>query len=324
MNKIAVSAALAVVIPGLIALGLIVSDRPVADLRIEGQGLDFNTLAGGDLPDLQPYAARDGATLGFRRWDSGVEGAPLVVAVHGSGWHGAQYAAMGAGLASEGFDVLAPDLRGHGPAPQRRGDIDHIGQLEEDLADLIAAQAGPGQQVTLLGHSSGGGLVLRFAGGVGGALIDNAVLLAPFVQHDAPTTQPDSGGWARVLLRRIIGLTMLNSVRITALNHLPVLQFRFPASVLDGPQGHTATQSYSFRLMTGFNPHRDWQADVAALPPFLLVAGRQDEAFIAEAYEPTFSPLTDRGHYVLTEASHLSVVDDPETWRLISRFLRGE
>lgn len=320
--KLALSAALTVAIPGAIALGLIVSDRPVEGLRAEGGGLDFSVLHGGDLPVLQPYTARDGAELGYRRWDSGQEGAPLIIAVHGSGWHGAQFAALGAGLAAQGFDVVAPDLRGHGPAPARRGDVDYIGQFEDDLADLIAHEARPGQRVAMLGHSSGGGLVIRFAGGAHGGLIERAMLLAPFVQYDAPTARPDSGGWARVMTRRVIGLTMLNAVGIRALNHLPVIQFRFPASVLEGPQGQTATRAYSFRLNASFAPRRDWRADIAALPRFLLLAGRDDEAFRAEAYEPTFRAVTDRGSYALTGATHLSVVDDPETLTRVAAFLR--
>ena len=298
--------------------------RVQVHLRAAGEGLDFSVLSGAALPALQSYTARDGGALGFRRWDSGRAEAPLVVAVHGSGWHGAQFARLGAGLAAAGFDVIAPDLRGHGPNPERRGDIDYIGQLEDDLADLIGAEAEPGQPVTMLGHSSGGGLVIRFAGGAHGGLIDRAVLLAPFVQYDAPTARPNSGGWARVLTRRVIGLVMLNTVRITALNHLPVIQFRFPDAVLDGPQGQSATRAYSFRLNTSFAPRRNWQADVASLPDFLLLAGREDEAFRAEAYEPTFAPLTDRGQYALTGATHLSLVDDPETLRRVTGFLRAE
>ncbi|WP_334192489.1 alpha/beta fold hydrolase [Pararhodobacter sp.] len=323
LSKIAISAALSLAISGGIALGLIASDRPVEDLRAEGGGLDFSALSGSALPDLQRYRARDGAELGYRRWDAAREDAMLVVAVHGSGWHGAQFARLGAGLAAAGFDVVAPDLRGHGPAPARRGDIDYIGQFEADLADLIADQARPGQRVAMLGHSSGGGLVIRFAGGDQGALIERAVLLAPFVQYDAPTARPESGGWARVMTRRIIGLTMLNAVGIRVLNHLPVIQFRFPDSVLDGPQGATATRAYSFRLNTSYAPRRDWRAEIAALPPFLLLAGRADEAFLAEAYEPTFSAVTDRGQYALTGASHLSVVDDPETLARVAAFLNG-
>ncbi|GAB4268752.1 MAG: alpha/beta hydrolase [Pararhodobacter sp.] len=324
LSKVALSAGIGVLITGAVALGLIASDRPLPDLR--GEGLDFSVLpGGGGATPLRRYTARDGAALGYRRWDSGAEAAPLLVAVHGSGWHGAQFEGLGATLAGAGLaDVVAPDLRGHGPAPARRGDIDYIGQFEDDLADLIAQVARPGQRVVMLGHSSGGGLVIRFAGGAHGAMLDGAVLLAPYVQYDAPTARPDSGGWARVLTRRVIGLSMLNAVHIRTLNHLPVIQFRFPDAVLDGPMGHTATRAYSYRLNTGYAPRRDWGADIAALPPFLLVVGDHDEAFVAEAYEPTFRAHSDLGHYAMVPSGHLDVVDHPDTAALLAEFLRAD
>ncbi|KPQ06486.1 MAG: Lysophospholipase [Rhodobacteraceae bacterium HLUCCA12] len=312
-----------------VALGLIASDRPVADPRAaSGEGLAFaGVLADGptDIPLAPPHRAvmGDGTELGYRRWDSDDAGAPLVVALHGSGWHGAQFAALGPALAQAGAaDVVAPDLRGHGLDPVRRGDIDHVAQLEDDLADLIDQVRAPGQRVVMLGHSSGGGLVMRFAGGRHGDRLDAAILLAPYLQHDAPTARDTSGGWTRVLTRRIIGLTMLNAIGLTQLNHLTALQFRFPDAVLDGPWAETVTRAYSYRMMTGFNPRRDWGADVAALPDFLLVAGAEDEAFVAQAYEPALSAHSTRGQYrLLPGVGHLDAVDDEGTRAAIAAFL---
>jgi alpha-beta hydrolase superfamily lysophospholipase len=323
LAKIILSAAIGIGGTLVAALALIASDRPAALVVNAAGGLDFTRLPAGGAPTpLRSYTARDGTSLGYRRWDSAGPGAPLVVAVHGSGWHGAQFQALGAALAGQGLaDVVAPDLRGHGPDPARRGDIDHIGQFEQDLADLIAATAKPGQKVVMLGHSSGGGLVLRHAGAGLGQPLDGAILLAPFLQYDAPTTRPNSGGWARVMTRRIIGLSILNTFRITALNGLTVTQFHFPAAVLDGPLGATATTAYSYRLMTGYAPHRDWHGDVAALPPFLLVAGDADEAFRADLYQPTLAPLNPQGTYWMVPSGHLDVVDHPETMAAITAYL---
>jgi pimeloyl-ACP methyl ester carboxylesterase len=148
------------------------------------------------------------------------------------------------------------------------------------------------------------------------------VLLAPFVQHDAPTARPDAGGWARVLTRRVIGLAILNAVGVRALNHLPVIQFRFPASVLDGPLGGTATRAYSYRLNTGFAPRRDWGRDVAALPPYLLVAGARDEAFVADAYASALAPHNPGGTFVVLDGvGHLGVVDAPATFDALRGYL---
>ena len=290
---------------------------------VAGQGLDFAAVMGGaDWPPGETVTMRDGATLPVRRFGTG---GPLVILLHGSGWHGRQFARFAPALAKAAeAEVLVPDLRGHGAAPLRRGDIDHIGQLEEDVADLIAAFGSPGRKVVLLGHSSGGGLVVRFAGGAYGGEIDGAVLLAPFLQHDAPTTRPGSGGWAQPLVRRIVGLSMLNAAGIKALNHLPVIRFAFPRAVLDGPLGATATPAYSYRLNVSYAPRRDWRADAGALPRFLLVAGTADQAFRAEAYRPTLEPVTAHGEYVLLDGvGHLELVDAPGTLAAVAGFLDG-
>lgn len=307
-----------------IALGLILSQRPE---KLSGEGgLDFSMLTGGEAGEPAPllsYAARDGAELSYRSYPSGRDGAPLLVFVHGSGWHSLGYDGLARAIAGSGAaDVVLPDLRGHGENPVRRGDIDYIGQFEDDLADLIEIVRKPGQNLVIGGHSSGGGLAIRFAGGQYGGMADAAVLLAPYLHYSAPTVRPNSGGWAHPLTRRIIGLAMLNNVGITALNGLPAIQFAFPQSVLDGPLGHTATAAYSFRLNTSYAPRGDYKADIAALPPFLLIAGSDDEAFVASEYEPVMSAANPDGRYAIIDGlSHLGVIDAPQTAETVRRFL---
>lgn len=321
IRTLALGAALGLAIPGAVAAGLILSQRPGGPVA-EG-GLDFTRLSGGAEPlPLRPVTMRDGAALQVRHVP-GPEGAPLLVLVHGSGWHGGQFDGLAAALRGRA-SLLVPDLRGHGAEPVRRGDVDYIGQLEDDLADLIAAFRAPGQKVVMAGHSSGGGLVVRFAGGPHGGLLDAAVLMAPFLQHDAPVTRPNSGGWARPLVRRIIGLSLLNAVGIRALNHLPVIEFAMPRAVLAGPQGHLATCCYSYRLNTSYAPRRSYLRDVAALPPFVLIAGRADEAFVAEGYAPLMSGASAAGRYILLDGvGHLDVVDAPATAAAIEEVLHG-
>jgi alpha-beta hydrolase superfamily lysophospholipase len=287
------------------------------------EGLDFDAalhMQAEPLP-TQTQVMRDGYPLVLRHLD-GPEGGPLVVMIHGSAWNGMQLESLGTKIA-EHADVLIPDLRGHGAAPGRRGDVDYIGQLEDDLADLITARARPGQEVILLGYSLGGGLVIRFAGGPHGAMMDRAVLMAPFLQHDAPTTREDSGGWALPNIKRIIGLTILDGYGIRAFNDYPVLRFAMPNAVLEGRYGHMATPEYSFRLNASYAPRRDWKTDITHLPPFLLIAGAKDEAFHSEAYEPTMTPLNANGTYRLVpDKTHLEIPDAEETAEAVVRFVR--
>lgn len=282
--------------------------------------LDFDTLRQATPIAMQSVKMRDGYDLPVRSL-SGPQGAPLIVMIHGSAWHGMQFEGLAASLPA---DIVIPDLRGHGVAPLRRGDVDYIGQFEDDIADLIQSRAKAGQKVILLGHSSGGGLVIRFAGGAHRDLIDAAILLAPMIHHSAPTMRRNSGDWTTVLLRRVIGLSVLNRFGITLANHLPVIRFAMPQAVLDGPLGATATTEYSYRLNTSFAPRDDYGKDIAALPPFLLLVGADDAAFVAESYAPLMQPLTDKGQYqIIPDAGHLSLVDHPQTAQAITQWVQN-
>jgi len=301
-----------------IALLLILSQRPHPFQQ--DKGLDFNRIETGANPMLPlHYLARDGVSLAYRHY--GGTG-PLVVVVHGSGAFGAAYDGLARDIAEMGAEVLLPDLRGHGPNPDPRGDLAYIGQLEDDLQDLILQHRKSGQELVLLGHSSGGGLVVRFAGGDYGKSLDKAVLLAPFLKYNAPTTRNASGGWARVLTRRVIGLSMLNIAGITALNHLVMIQFNFPDAIHNGPYRNQLTEAYSFALNTSYAPRLDYLKDIAALPDFALIVGDRDEAFFAEKYAPLMREVTDKGRYfVLAGVNHLGISYDPQAKEIIEKFL---
>lgn len=322
--KIVTFAIISILIYFAIALILILSQWPGKMPRVES--LDFSQQV--DQPDQpnmvrETYTARDGAELAVLHLKSDRENAPLLILLHGSSWHGQQFDRIAQNLVSVA-DILVPDLRGHGTNPQQRGDVAYLGQYDDDLADLIKTYASEGQKIVLGGHSSGGGLVVRFAGGPHGDMIDAAIMMAPFLKYNAPTTRPNSGGWARPLPRRLIGLSMLNNARIRALNHLIVIQFSMPQQVLDGPLGHTVTLAYSHRLNQSFAPRGDYQRDIVALPKFMLIAGTKDEAFFADQYQPLMQEITDNGSYHLVDGvTHLDIVNAPQTQHLITEFLKG-
>ncbi len=273
---------------------------------------------------LSRYTARDDISLGVRYLPGETEEAPLVIILHGSGWHGGAYTGIAHYLADKGdFEILVPDLRGHGPEPLTRGDVAYIGQFEDDLADLIKIHRKPDQKVVMIGHSSGGGLVIRFAGGQYGSMLDKAILMAPFLKYNAPTVRENSGGWVTALTRRLIGLSMLNSIGITAFNDRTVLQFNFPRSVLEGSEGKTATRQYSYRLNTSFAPRDAYLEDIAELPEFLLIAGTEDDAFYAEEFEPVMASANGKGQYlILPGVDHLGLINNKEAMRAIFSYLQ--
>ena len=88
-----------------------------------------------DLPPLERYPARDGEELAYRIYNSTAE--RILIFIHGSSYHGGGYHALAAHLSSKGAaKVVLPNLRGHYMSGRRRGDVDYIGQLEDDLVDL--------------------------------------------------------------------------------------------------------------------------------------------------------------------------------------------
>ena len=317
---------------------LITTDRPTSIVNAE-EPIAFEALIGADydeMPDRQLYTARDGVELSYRLYERvhfpanaafpGKSQTPILILLHGSGWHSMQFVPLANALSAAGAaHIVTPDLRGHGFNPQTRGDVAYIGQLEDDLADLIAILEPqfPGAPIIVGGHSSGGGLAVRFAGGKHGALADGYLLLAPFLKYNAPTTRLNSGGWAMPNSRRIAGLTMLNNLGFHGLDGLTVIQFAMPQSVLAGPLGDSATTAYSHRLNSSFAPRRRYGRDLTAMTqPFLLVAGLDDEAFIAGQYEPTISQYTSSGSYVLLPGTgHIDLLTSPELAPIVAGWI---
>lgn len=178
-----------------------------------------------ELPPMHTFAARDGKHIAYRRYPS--QSDTVLILVHGSGWHSQYFLPLAEFISSEGLaQVYTPDLRGHGPTPERRGDVDYIDQLEDDLADLMVniRQDHPNAMLIVGGHSSGGGLAIRFAGSRYGQQADAYVLLAPFLKYNAPTIRPNSGGWAHAYTGRIAGLTMLNMMGIHWFDYLTAIE----------------------------------------------------------------------------------------------------
>ncbi len=272
------------------------------------------------LPKTEEFQARDGTTLAYRHYAS--QSNTVMILLHGSGWHGRYFLPLAHYLSSRGLArVYTPDLRGHGEKPVRRGDIDYMGQLEDDLADLIDViqHKAPHARLIIGGHSSGGGLAVRFAGGRYGKKAHGYVLLSPFLKYNAPTMRANSGGWARPYVPRIIGLSMLNNVGIHWFDYLPAIAFNMPREFRDG----TETLVYSHRLNTGYAP-RNYMTDLGAITqPLLVVVGTGDEAFIAQAFEPTISKYTRVQVELLKGVSHMGVVVGPEVRPVLKNWLEG-
>ncbi len=273
-----------------------------------------------NLPELKNFKARDGTPLAYRQYSSDSD--KILILLHGAGWHSRYFLPLARFISSEGLaQVYTPDLRGHGLTPKRRGDVNYIDQLEDDLADLIAMiqKDNPSSMLIIGGHSSGGGLAIRFAGSQYGQKAYAYMLMSPFLKYNAPTTRINSGGFAMPYTGRIIGLAMLNSAGIHWFNYLTVIKFNMPERARDG----TETLSYSYRLNSAYAPH-DYEKDLSAISqPLLVVAGTKDEAMIYCQYEPVISQYTKVQVKLLQGVTHMGLVVGPEVRPVIKDWLEG-
>lgn len=133
--------------------------------------------------------------------------------------------------------VATLDMCGHGPEPgRRRGDMDHVLQQEQDIADLWTAlqQARGFERFVLGGHSIGGGLSIRYACGAETPRPDSLLLIAPFIHRKSPAVRPGSGGWARPCMPRFARIEMLGRFGVQALQGRPVLRFAVADALQDG------------------------------------------------------------------------------------------
>src|SRR5918995_4375444 len=117
-----------------------------------------------ELPKPQTLTARDGAPINYRLYPGRPDRA--VVLVHGSSGTDVSMLKLAQALQATGASVYAISLRGHGGSGTINGDVSYMGQLDDDLADVVKGLGLDKRSIhrTLIGFSAGGGFVLRVAG----------------------------------------------------------------------------------------------------------------------------------------------------------------
>ncbi|RXG30331.1 alpha/beta hydrolase [Leeuwenhoekiella palythoae] len=294
--------------------------------KVPAKNYDYtsiDTIAVKTYPHQEEWISmRDGAALFSRRYAANCK--TVLLLLHGSGSESRYLQSLAGRLAQEDLaTVLTPDLRGHGRNLLLHSDIDHIGQLEEDLEDFLfyAQHELQAEKIVLAGHSSGGGLVLRYLASAKHPQVDQAILLAPYLGHDAPTVKQNSGGWVSVGVKRWVGLAMLNGIGVTAYNDKPVLFFNRPKAYEDPLQA----PSYSYRMAVNFAPTH-YQHDIIKLKtPTLVLVGNADESFYPERFQEVFEPAAAFTRVQrIPKANHLNIIKNEEVLTQIRELLLEE
>ena len=262
------------------------------------------------MPPLERFSARDGTELAYRHYPArGPASDKIAILVHGSSGSSPAVHALADALAARGVETYAPDIRGHGGSGTR-GDIAYIGQLENDLEDLVAVvrKTSPNQPLTLLGHSAGGGFALRVASSPIRNLFARTVLLAPYLGHDAPTNRPDSGGWASADIPRFLALAALRRIGIECCEALPTLAFAVPPN-----SERMLASTYTYRLMRNFATRGYKEDFAAATRPLTLISGAADELMLPDKYADAVHAIAPSVDVKLLDGvSHMGIVSDPK------------
>ena len=304
--------AVALLLAALIATPL---ERPpeLRSVSASVKGVDFSTL-----PALERFQARDGTWLGYRHYaPSGLATGRGAIFIHGSsGSSGTVNHALTAALAARGVETWALDIRGHG-ASGTRGDIGHVGQLEDDLVDFVALvrKSAPDLPLTLIGHSAGGGFSLRVAATpIMQDLFVRTVLLAPYLGYDAPTNRPKAGGWANADRPRFLALAALRKLGVDCCSQLPVLAFAVPPN---SERIHVPT--YSDRLMRNFAT-RGYRIDLPNVTrPLTIFGGAEDEMMISDKYAEAVQAVKPSVDVkVLEGINHMGIVTNPKAINVIA------
>ncbi len=282
----------------------------------------FPTAATATTADFTPqqFTMRDGTTLFARHFSA--ESELTILLLHGVTADSAAFNTSASMLReTTGANLIALDLRGHGRSGGTAGDVDYIGQYQDDVADVISAirQERPHGRLILAGHSMGGGIALQFAQLTDRPAVDGYLLFAPHLGSNAPTMpQPDpqtadlAATYSQLHVSRLIGLIMLNSVGIKSLNYLDTLFFNLTDAT---------THTYSFRALANSSPQEHGPALAAVDAPLLVLVGRNDEAFVAEQYPAAVAEFTTGEVHILAGENHNSIIASTAAMPLIATWL---
>ena len=239
-------------IASLIIMLLIAPSRKVNEKMLESSTLlqpDYS-----NLPGTEFFTARDGSSLPYKFYNSSSDRTLLLL--HG-GCSDGLYLHMLVNFvsASNLAKVYIPELRGFGKFSLKKGDIDYVGQICDDLADLIALikKRHPVRKLILGGHSTGGGAALKFCDSSYRKLVDGYLLFAPMLGFATPLDRKkkDSGASLSVSYSRYLVLRLLNIIGIRTFNDLAVASYNKP---VHEQQSDKDAPTWSYRLAASLIP----------------------------------------------------------------------
>jgi alpha-beta hydrolase superfamily lysophospholipase len=116
------------------------------------------------MSEEEHYTGHDGTIMLLRVWKPDGPPRAVIIGFHGLGSHSGLQEAYAKIFVSKGFIFYAPDLRGFGTFPGRKGHVDSYDEYDEDIKLLIeqVMEGHPDEKLFLFGHSLGAVHAVRY------------------------------------------------------------------------------------------------------------------------------------------------------------------
>ncbi|MFD1018395.1 alpha/beta hydrolase [Thalassobacillus hwangdonensis] len=245
-----------------------------------------------------------------------------IIMIHGITAELHHHEQFGANIAS-GWDVLFPVLRGYDKASSGRGDIDHMGQFDEDILDFIHFLRKKGyQKIVLAGHSMGCGNILRLIGKPN--LVDGYLFISPFFHPALPVYKRDSTKQDKpetdvdydIDTKRVFVLTTLYRMNLNLAPKASV------ATIPDEFEGDGKLK-LSFRLLASRFmkelPSKDHFSQVSV--PMVTLIGSDDEVTHPEKLKDWYEERCDQPFHIIDGTDHNHILHDERALRIINEWL---
>ncbi len=137
-----------------------------------------------EMSEESTYQGFDGTTMLLRIWKPESEPKAIVLGLHGLGSHSGRLAYLGERFTSQGYAFYAPDLRGFGTFPGRKGHVERFEEYIDDVESLVAylKLLHHNTKLFLFGHSLGALFIVHYIAKHPGEA-DGIIIPAPAVSE---------------------------------------------------------------------------------------------------------------------------------------------
>ncbi|WP_051254603.1 alpha/beta hydrolase [Halobacillus kuroshimensis] len=263
------------------------------------------------------YTARDFSTLSYMSSHQSDHCEEALIIIHGITAELTEQKKF-ASACRRDADVFLPVLRGY-DHKNKRGDLDYIGQYDDDLFDFIHYIKKKGyKRITLMGHSMGCANLLRLIKknpAIGDAYIFTAPFFHPAVpvyknEASDPSGEGDDVEYT-VYTKKVMVLMTLYKMNVHRFE-------KASAAEIPDEFASTGRLSLSFRLLVSRFPEKVTSALLKGVQaPVTIAVGSEDEVIEAEKLKKWAEDIWDRPVDILPGADHNDILYDAGFHKII-------